>query len=218
MSKFFRLLWVAVAMTIVPTAHAARDVAMVTVVQGKIRHSAPGGEQLLQAFVKLKADDTLSLDNGARMEIIYFENGQQESWGGTGTLKITATEGRATGLPPPVVKKLPLIIVKQMARTPSLDSQGRAGVVRLRSIPTAAAIEKIDETYNKMRAETDKDDINPELYLLAGMFETRQLDRVERTLAALKEAHPDKTEVKVLASLYGRALKEARRLDAKPAE
>lgn len=202
---------VAVVMLVLGSAaHAAADVALITALDGKVARATVAGAQDLEAFVKLKTGDVLNTVKGASVQIVYFENGRQESWSGVGKLEITPTEGRATGLPAPQVKQLPLIIVKQMARTPTLDSQGRAGVTRLRAIATPEAITTLDETYKKMRAEAPREDLNPELYLLAGMFELKQLDRVEKTLNELKQAQPANNQVKMLASLYGKALRDAR--------
>ena len=202
---------VAVVMLVLGSAaHAAADVALITALDGKVARATVAGAQDMEAFVKLKAGDVLNTVKGASVQIVYFENGRQESWSGVGKLEITPTEGRATGLPAPQVKQLPLIIVKQMARTPTLDSQGRAGVTRLRAIATPEAITTLDETYKKMRAEAPREDLNPELYLLAGMFELKQLDRVEKTLNELKQAQPANNQVKMLASLYGKALRDAR--------
>lgn len=185
---------------------AAADVALVTSLQGKVARQ--GSSDAVEAFVKLKEGDMLALAKDARIQITYFENGRQESWAGAGKLDIAATESKASGLPPAQVKQLPMVIVKQLARTPALDSQGRAGVMRLRSIPTPDAVAKIENTYKQMRAEAGKDDLNPELYLLAGMLELRQIERVEQALGELKQARPGDLEVKMLTSLYGKALKD----------
>lgn len=208
--KTYRSVVTIVMLVLGSAAHAAADVALITALDGKVARTTVAGAQDLEAFVKLKAGDVLNTVKGASVQIVYFENGRQESWSGVGKLEITPTEGRATGLPAPQVKQLPLVIVKQMARTPTLDSQGRAGVTRLRAIATPEAITTLDETYKKMRAEAPREDLNPELYLLAGMFELKQLDRVEKTLNELKQAQPANNQVKMLASLYGKALRDAR--------
>ena len=211
MKTYRSVVTVAVVMLVVGSAaQAAADVALITALEGKVARTTAAGAQDLEAFVKLKAGDVLNTVKGASVQIVYFENGRQESWSGVGKLEITPAEGRATGLPAPQVKQLPLIIVKQMARTPTLDSQGRAGVTRLRAIATPEAVATLDDTYKKMRAEAPREDLNPELYLLAGMFELKQLDRVEKTLNELKQAQPANNQVKMLASLYGKALRDAR--------
>jgi len=204
-----RLLTAALVM-MASLAHAAADVALVTSLQGKVSRSGPDAAAPVEAFVKLKLGDLLTLDKGAKVQITYFENGRQESWIGGGKLEVAGNESKATGLAAPLVKQVPLVIVKQLARTPTLDSQGRAGVMRLRAIPTPEAIAKIETTYQQMRAEAGKDDLNPELYLLAGMLELRDLDRVETALKDLESRQKDNVEAKILLSLYKKALSSAR--------
>lgn len=202
-----RLLALSLIFSVTP-AFAAADAALVTSLAGKVSRAGAEGE--VEAFVKLKAGDVLTLAKDTKIQLTYFENGRQESWSGNGKLEIGASESKANGLPAPQVKQVPMVIVKQLARTPSLDSQGRAGVMRLRAIPTPDAIARMEETYKQMRAEAGKDDLNPELYLLAGMLEMRQLERVEQVLADMKKDRGNDPEAKLLVSLYGKALKDVR--------
>lgn len=188
----------------------AQDTALVMSLQGKVTRVAQPAPQAVEAFVKLKQGDVLTLDKDAKLQVVYFEGGRQETWVGAGKLEIASAESKATGLAAPQVKQLPAVMVKQLARTPSLDSQGRAGVMRLRSIPTPEAIAKVEENYKKLRAESDKADLAPEMYRLSGLFEMRELDKVEQAVADLKKEHADNLEAKLLASLYTKALKDAK--------
>ncbi|MDP2809900.1 MAG: hypothetical protein Q8O34_07090 [Rhodocyclaceae bacterium] len=191
-------------------AQGVVDVAMVTFLQGGVSRMTAQGPQPVQSFVKLKHGDLLALQRDARLQVVYFENGRQETWQGVGRLEITKTEGQAFGLPPPEVKVLPAVMVKQIARTPALDSQGRAGMMRLRSVATAEDIAKVENTYKRLRMEADRNDLNPELYLLSAMFEVRDLDRVELVLGDLQRTRPGSQEVGLLVALYQKALKNAR--------
>lgn len=185
------------------------DVALITGLQGEVARVTPQGRQPLQAFVKLKRGDLLALDK-ARLQIVYFESGRQEVWQGGGRLEVLGTESRSFGLPNPEVKTLPSVMVKQIARTPALDSQGRAGVIRLRSIASPEAIAKLETSYRQLRMESVRGDFNPELFLLSGLFEMRELERVEQVLKDLQQAHPDNAEVGIVVALYQKAMKNAR--------
>ena len=186
---------------------AAPDAALVTALQGKVTRSGATGP--LEAFVRLQSGDVLALDKDTRLQVTYFENGRQETWTGSGKLTVGTAETQPSDGLVPAVKQVPMIIVKQLARTPAIDSQGRAGVIRLRAIATPEAVAKVDANYQQMRANAPKDDLNPELYLLSGMFELRQMDRVEETLVALGESRPKDPEVKLLTSLYRRAARDS---------
>ena len=193
--------------SLAPLAWAAADAALITALQGKVMRA--GASAPLEAFVRLQTGDALALDKDTRLQITYFETGRQETGTGAGKLSIGSAESQANEGLVPAVKQVPMVIVKQLARTPAIDSQGRAGVIRLRAIATPEAIAKVDANYQQLRANADKSDLNPELYLLAGMFELRQMERVEQALTELTAARPADPEVKLLASLYRRAARDA---------
>jgi len=203
---FLGLFWAAFAQA----AYPGGDAALVTALDGTVHRLSTAGREPVQAFVKLKPGDKLALEGNARIQLVFFESRRQESWNGSGSLEIAAVEGKSRDLAPPQVKTLPAILVKQIAKTPALDSQGRAGVVRLRAIPTPEALAKLDQNYRQLRQETDKDDLNPELFLLVGLLEMRQLDRIEQVLADLQAMHPGNLEAKVLVALYQKTLKNLR--------
>jgi hypothetical protein len=202
------------ALLLLSAAFAARaanvDVALITALEGGVARVTEQGAQPLQNFVKLKKGDVLSLDRAARLQIVYFEAGRQETWSGPGRLEVNPGESKATGLAAPQVRQLAAVMVRQIARTPALDVHGRGGVTRLRSIATPEAIAQVEQTYGKLRAEATADDLNPEFYRLSGLFEMRQLDRVEQIIAELQKERPSDMQAKLLVSLYKRALKDAR--------
>lgn len=196
----------------VAAAHAANvDVALVTALEGSVTRVAEQGPQAVDNFVKLKEGDVLALAKDARLQVVYFSGGRQETWSGAGKLEVARSESKASsGLSAPQVRQLPAVMVRQIARTPALDSHGRGGVTRLRSIATPEAIAKVEENYAKLRSETPADDLNPEFYRLSGLFELRQLDQVERILADLQRQHGADMQAKLLISLYKKALKDIR--------
>lgn len=196
-------------------ADAGADVAMVTLLQGGVSRAAPLGPQPIQPFTKLKHGDLLILDKAARLQVVYFDNGRQESWAGGGRLEIAKAESTPYGLPPAEVKVLPAVMVKQIAKTPALDSQGRAGMMRLRAVSTPEDVARIEETYKRMRMEAVRGDLNPEMYLLSSLFELKELDRLEQALAEMQQRHPGSADAAVLASLYNRAAKNAREAKGK---
>lgn len=188
----------------------AAEVALVMSVQGKVTRLVDAAAVPVEAFVKLKEGDRLSLEKDGRLQVVYFENGRQETWSGPGRLEMTPREGKAVGLSAPELKALPLIMARQLARTPALDSQGRGGVTRLRSVPSPDAMIKLEDTYQELRSRAAQDDLGPEMYLLSGLFEMRQLDRVERVLGDLQQDRPKNLEAALLISLYKKAVKNAR--------
>lgn len=188
----------------------AAEVALVTSVQGKVSRLAEAVPVAVEAFVKLKAGDRLSLERDSRLQVVYFESGRQETWSGPGSLEMSQREGKPSGLPAPEVKSLPLVMARQLARTPALDSQGRGGVTRLRSVPSPDAMIKLEDNYYQLKSRAARDDLGPEMYLLSGLYEMRELDRVERVLGDLQQDGPKNQETALLISLYRKAVKNAR--------
>lgn len=191
-------------------AHAAGDVALVTALQGKVSRVSIARPDSVEAFVKLKEGDVLKLEKDARIRLVYFDSGRQESWSGEGRLEIAVTESKGIGLAAPEVKLLPAVLVKQIAKTPTLDSQGRAGVTRLRAIGTTNTLGALEAEYDRMRAAGGGKDLNAEIYLLSGLFELRELDRVENLINEIEARQKDNMEAMILVSLYRKALKSAR--------
>ncbi len=191
----------------------AAEVALVMSVQGRVVRlgdAAAPVPALVEAFVKLKEGDRLSLEKDTRLQLVYFENGRQETWSGPGRVELTAREGKASDLPPAQVKLLPLVMARQLARTPALDSQGRGGVTRLRAIHGPDAMAKLEGTYQDLKTRATRDDLAPEVYLLSGLYEMRELDRVEKVLSDLQQGWPNNPEAALLISLYRKAVKNAR--------
>ncbi len=198
-----------------PALFAASEAALVTAVAGQVGLSAPNVSQALQAFVKLHTGDRLTLAQGASVRLVYLDSRRQESWTGPGRLAVGAAASESQDLPAPQVQLLPEFLVRQIARTPGPVSQGRAGAVRLRSLPEPAA--RVEAEYLALREQSDPADLNPELYRLAGLFELREFGRVEQALTELRERRPADAQVELLAQLYRRAIRDARDALSAPA-
>lgn len=186
------------------------DVAMVTLIQGQVSRGTPQGPQPVQAFTKLRHGDLMIIDRGAQLQIVYFDSGRQETWTGGGRLEVARADSTPFGLAPPAVKILPAVVVKQIAKTPALDSQGRAGMLRLRAVGPVGDLAAVEASYEKLRGATESSDLSPELYLFSALFEMRQYDRLEKALANLQQIHPANPSVPVLVATYGKALRNAR--------
>jgi hypothetical protein len=185
------------------------DVAMVTLLQGHVGRVSPMGKQPVEAFTKLRHGDLLALEKGSRVQLVYFENGRQETWAGAGKLEIAKAESTPTGLKAPEIKVLPALMVKQIVKTPVLDSQGRGGMMRLRSVATESDVEKVEENYRRMRQEAAANDLNADLYLLSSMYELREFGKVEQALADLQQRQKGNADVAGIVALYTKALKTA---------
>jgi hypothetical protein len=101
-------------------------------------------------------------------------------------------------------------VARQLARTPATDREGRKAPARTRAVQAPDAMARLEATYQELRGRAGADDLEPEIYLLSGLFELRELDRVERLLASLKQERPGNPEAALLVALYRKAVKNAR--------
>ena len=181
---------------------------MVTSLQGKVSRLAEATAAPVETYAKLMDGERLALEKDSRLQLLYFDNGRQETWAGPGRLEVTAREGKASGLPVPDVRVLPVVLARQLAHTPAPDNRG--GLPRTRAVPTQDAMTRLEDTYQDLRTRAGRDDLGPEMYLLSGLFEMRELDRVERVLGDLQQDGPKTPESSLLIALYRKAVKNAR--------
>ncbi len=211
-----RVWWMAV-LACFSWAAGAAEVGMVTSVAGSVKLLEENkAESALMPFVKLRPGDRLTMEGAARLQLVYFDGGRQETWQGAGRLEVGAKASEAVqGGLRPEVKILPPILVKQLSKTPSADGNVKAGMVRMRSMPSGGTLESVERHYAELRKQAEASDRNPELYLLAGYFELREYDKLDVLLRDMGTRTPDDPEVKALAALYKRAVANARMAEKK---
>lgn len=192
----------------------AGEVALVTVLRGEVEieiESGSGVKAPLQAFIKLHDGDTLQLGDAARLQIVYFQSARQETWLGPGNIEIGASGSKAiSGIAQPQIQQLPLPLAKQLSKTPTSDSRGKIAALRTRAITPPGSLEQAQRTYQEMRAKAEAHDRNPELYLLSAYFELKEYERVRDLLAQLDGSYPGDLEIRVLKSLYVKAINNAK--------
>lgn len=216
MRKFSAIVWIC-GLALLALGAAAAEVGLVTAVSGKVSlQEGKAAASELKAFVKVRAGDRLTLESASRLQLVYFEGGRQETWQGAGTIEVGAAASKALqGGLQPELKTLPPILVKQLAKTPGPDGNVKAGMIRMRSMPSGGTLETVEKNYAELRRQADAGDRNPELYLLASYLELREFERLEKLLADLGDKAPADGEVKMLATLYQRAMSNARMADKK---
>lgn len=192
-------------------AALAVEVGMVTGLQGTAQQiPAAGQARALQAFAKIESGERLRLAAGGRLQLVLFHSGEEQVWSGPAELQLLPNGSQRLSGAPPQVRQLPKVLVKQLARTPAADGQVRAGMVRLRNMPSGGTLESVEKNYDQLRRTAAMDDRNPELYLLAGYFELREFERLQQLLVELDDKYPGDREVDVLRALYTRAMNNAK--------
>ena len=193
-------------------AVSAAEVGLVTALNGKVQLLEGKSVALeLRPFVKVRDGDQLTLKADARLQIVFFAGGRQETWRGSGTLAVGSQSSQALkGGLQVESRSLPAILVKQLSKTPSPDGNVKAGMVRLRSMPSLEPLESVEQEYAALRQQTESRDRSPELYLLVSYFELRAFEKLEALIGQMREKSPQDTEVAALATLYSRAISQVK--------
>jgi hypothetical protein len=200
---------VSAAAALLPFAAAALtiDNAMITGIRGKVAYQTGNEEKTAVAFMKVKTGDKLILAKDANAQVVYLENGQQEIWQGPAKLTIGATASTSPDAKPEI-KTLPPYVAKQLAKTPSSDVKNRTGMVLMRSIPNPDKLRQVEENYATLKAAAGPDDLTPEIYLLSGLLELREFEKLRARLDELSARTPS-TELRATVEHFDKSMKIA---------
>lgn len=195
-----------------PLSALASDGLLVTRTSGEILRFKDGRfSEPVTPFVQLQQGDRVQLGDAARLTLVVPASASQETWQGSGQIRFGQTGGIPEQGSAQVARKaLPEQMAMQIARSPTVDSHGKVGMVRVRSVVTAETLAKLERDYQAFRAQSPAGDKNPELFFLSGLLEIRALDRLEQELQFVKVAYPNDPEVKVIVALYTRAVNNLR--------
>ena len=206
-----RSIWISTALlALLVTNTWAAEAGLVTAISGNIQlKDDKSSISTLKAFTKVREGDRIMMEGVSRLQVVYFDSGLQETWLGSGELGIGNVSSKSIkGKLQSETKTLPAILVKQLTKTPSADGNVKAGMVRLRSIPSREKTEAVENEYAQLRSQAEASDRNPELYLLASYLELREFDKLENLLKQLNEKSPNDAELASLTDLYTRAINE----------
>ncbi len=196
-----------------PGLALALEVGLVTALSGTVALNVPvqTESRTLQLFSKLHEGDQLILPEKTSLQLVLFHSGEEQVWQGPGELQVhrSGISAQDAALQPQV-RQLPKLLVKQLAKTPAPDGQVKAGMVRLRSMPSGGTLESVEKNYAQLRKAAMATDRNPELYLLAGYFELREFELLQQVLTRMEKESPGDKEVALLRSLYARAVNNAK--------
>jgi hypothetical protein len=197
------------------------DVGIVTQLSGEVTYWNEGYQKTpekAEVFMKVRRGDYLKIPAGGAIQLVYFENGRQESWKGPASLVVTEMQSRVEKgreLPgQPEVVILSNEASQGMRRIPVLLRRARlsrsGGGVMVRGVPTVSAkpvsptkeeqaeIAMAKEAYQKLRKQAKADDITPELTLLGVLADYEQHDEMEKVIKDAMKIQPDNQVLKEL--------------------
>ncbi|MFA7267748.1 MAG: hypothetical protein WC073_00255 [Sterolibacterium sp.] len=193
------------ALSLSPLAAYPADTGFATLVAGAVvfKDGAP-----LTVFTKLRSGDQLLLKPGAKLQLVYFASGRQETWGSPCNLSIGERESSARECPDPGVKALPPMVLSALLNTPDLitDIRNRSGMVRVRAFADQEQVAADQAQYRSLREQAAPDDITPELYLFSRQWKFHLTSAMAETLAAMEQRQPNNPEVAALRAKYQKLL------------
>lgn len=205
LQNFRRLVAVAVIAFPMSGTAADKEAGMITQAQGSATYTTgQDKDKPVVAFMKLRVGDKLTLSKDAKLQLVYFENGRQETWTGAAKVVIGTSESQASDAAnPPQLKKLPAIVLQQLSRAPGVvsDLKSRSGMILVRSLPMVE-LRKLDENYTALRKEAAEDDVTPELYMLAGLHELKLYRDMKPVLEEMRRRQPNNPEVLAVHKHY----------------
>ncbi len=197
------------------------DVGIVTQLSGEATYwneSYQKTHEKADVFMKIRRGDYFKIDTRGTIQLVYFENGRQETWKGpasfmVGDVQSRVEKGREIPGQPEVVI-LSNEASQGMRRIPVLLRRARlsrsGGGVMVRGVPGASAkpvaptkeewaeIAMAKETYQKLREQAKADDITPELTLLGVLADYEQHEEMERVIKDAMKIQPDNQVLKEL--------------------
>jgi len=202
------------------------DVGLVTKLSGEVTYSneaEKGPPAKALAFMKIRQGDMLALSPGAKVTLIYFSNGRQETWDGPVSFKVGKENSQTTGAHglegKPQVQVVPSIIAGKIGNIEvplPRDRTSRSGHTKIRgdsagkepSAPVVprvldnvgqAQIKEAKKKYVSLKKDLGSESVTPELFLLSVFTEYEQYEEMEHIIEMMLKKQPDNAALKDLA-------------------
>jgi uncharacterized caspase-like protein len=190
------------------------DVALVDMVSGDVSYAPRTGTPgKVQPFMKVRDGDRISLAAGAQVRIVFFEAARQERWVGPASFRAGKAAAEAISGKAADTRSLPAGVSQHLAQVPELIQSSRLGGSQLRGGPARRAKAGADQqatlaqaraTYASMRQTLSADDLTPELYLYAALYEFLAYDEMQSVVTEMQRKQPGNQDLKALAAWVGR--------------
>lgn len=194
------------------------DVGLVTQLTGDATYWNEGYQKTpgkVLVFMKIRSGDHFKLSQGSTIQLVYFQNGRQETWKGPAVFMVGDVQSKVEGdkLVQPEVVTLPSDASQGMRRIPVLLRRARlsrSGGMQIRGsgevsqkpiVPSKeekAEIAMAKEAYQRLRKQTKPGDITPELNLLGILADYEQYEEMEKVIKDALKIQPDNQVLKEL--------------------
>ncbi len=166
-------------------ADESAPVAILLEISGAV--AAGKGAEPWQALDKLRSGDALDLASGAKLRLVYFDSGRQETWRGKARVVVGEKAG-AAGTLKPEVEQVPALIAGQLKRTPARGALGRSAMIVTRAGgANAGRIAAARRKYEQDRASLGPTNVLPDLAYLNELLALQAFTECRAHVDALKQ-------------------------------
>jgi hypothetical protein len=203
------LLLLCFALPASPALAQSADVGLVNMVSPDVTYTpASGIPGKVQAFMKLRDGDRVSIPSGGQVRVVFFEGSREERWVGPASFRAGKAAAEAIAGKAAQVTMLPVGASQRIAQLPQLMQIAKLGGVQVRgmtraqkaSVDQQSSLAEARTAYEAMRKDLPADDITPELYLYAALNEYLLYDDMKAVVDEMLRKQPDSEQVKTLAS------------------
>jgi uncharacterized caspase-like protein len=184
------------------------DVALVNLVIGEVTYVPRSGMAgSVQPFMKLRQGDRINVAAAGQVRIVFLDGGRQELWAGPASFRAGQSAAEPISGRAAEITVLPAGVPQVMARIPDIIRASQLGGSQLRGVlPRQAAaglnrqtaLAQARAAYRALRQDMRADDITPELYLYAALYEFLAFDEMKIAVAEMLRKQPDNRDVKAL--------------------
>jgi hypothetical protein len=140
---------------------------------------------------------------------VFFEGARQERWAGPASFRAGKSAAEPISGKAAEVATLPAGASQRIAQVPQLVQIAKLGGVQVRGMTRAqkASVEQQSSVadartaYESMRKDLPADDITPELYFYAALYEYLLYDEMKVVVDEMLRKQPESEQVKALAEL-----------------
>ncbi|MBE0616041.1 MAG: hypothetical protein IH604_20410 [Burkholderiales bacterium] len=190
-------------------AHAQEvDVALVNLLSGRATFTARSGTSgEVKPFMKLRDGDRITVAAGGQVRIAFFESSRQELWTGPATFTASKAGAGLIAGKAPGITQLPAGVTLRMTRIPELVKIAKLGGMQVRGLSKhqtqagtdrQTALAQARSAYETMRQEMPANDIAPELYLYAALYDFRLYRDMKLVVAEMLRKQPGNPDVEAL--------------------
>lgn len=181
------------------------DVGLVNLVSGDVRYATlPGSSAQATPFMRVRDGDRFNVPSGGQVRIVYFDSALQERWNGPANFRAGKGASEAISGLPAEVAVLPAGVPHRIARVPELMKNAKLGGSQVRSLTRRqeasldqqTTVREARQTYEHMRKEMPSDDVTPELYLYAVLYDYLLFDDMKTVLEEILRKQTDNEDVK----------------------